>query len=271
MLSEIRKIPAFVVRDFRILLTYKLAFFSFTFNITFTLFHLVLFGSMFSTATSSVLSPYGNDFISYIVIGSIGWAFLWSIMTATSLSLRNEMMMGTLESIIITPTKTHTIIFSYVVYGCLFGMLSMGILFIVGIIFFDIFAFTSAGIFTIIIFVLSAAMMMGLGFLFSGLTIWIKNIGETVPILQNLVMFFCGVYFPISVLPEFLQPIANIMPFYYSIEGLRLSLIPTTPQSELIKYSWILLALSIVFMIAGLIVLKKGLIKAKKDGSLAFY
>ena len=271
MLSEIKKIPAFVIRDFRILFTYKLAFFSFTFNIVFTLFHLVLFGSMFNTASSAVLSPYGNDFISYIVIGSIGWAFLWSIMTATSLSLRNEMMMGTLESIIITPTKTHTIIFAYVIYGCLFGVLSMIILFIVGILFFDIFAFTSAGIFTLIIFILSATMMMGLGFVFSGLTIWIKNIGETVPILQNIVMFFCGVYFPITVLPEFLQPVANIMPFYYSIEGLRLSMLPKTPQSELLYYTWILLILSIIFMAIGLIVLKKGLIKAKKDGSLGFY
>jgi ABC-type polysaccharide/polyol phosphate export permease len=61
------------------------------------------------------------------------------------------------------------------------------------------------------------------------------------------------------------------MPFYYSIEGLRKSLIPTTPTSEMVFFVIILLALSILFITLGVFVLHKGLVKAKKDGSLMFY
>lgn len=114
-------------------------------------------------------------------------------------------------------------------------------------------------------------MIMGFGLIFGGLTMWLKNIGDTVPLLQTIAMFFCGVYFPISVLPSYIKPLANIMPFYYSIEGIRLSLIPTTPTSKMIGYIAILLGLSILFIIIGLIILRLGLIKAKKDGTLAFY
>jgi len=64
---------------------------------------------------------------------------------------------------------------------------------------------------------------------------------------------------------------ANIMPFYYSIEGLRLSLIPTTPTYKMVEFIVILLALSVLFIVIGLITLHLGLIKAKKDGTLAFY
>ncbi|MCK4364754.1 MAG: ABC transporter permease [Thermoplasmatales archaeon] len=271
MFDELRKIPVFVVRDFRILFTYKLAFSMTFFSIVFNLFYLVLFGSMFGSADLAVLSSYGGDFISYILVGSIGWGFLWTIMGATSTSLRTEMMIGTLESILLTSTKMFTMMLSYSLFGCFFGLISIGILMLVGHFLFGITVFATATVYTLIIFILSATMMMGFGLIFGGLTIWLKNIGSTLPLLQNIIMFFCGVYFPISVLPEFMQPIANYMPFYYSIEGLRKSLIPSTPTSEVLFYVLVLLFLSILFMILGIFVLHRGLIKAKKGGSLSFY
>jgi ABC-2 type transport system permease protein len=271
MFDELKKIPVIVARDFKILFTYKLAFSISFFGIVFNLFYLVFFGSMFGAANIPYLSPYGGDFISYILIGSIGWGFMWSIMSATSSSLSTEMMMGTLESILLTSTRISTVLLSYTIFGCFFGFITILILITVGLVIFGITVFATASIYTLMVFILSALMMTGFGLIFGGLTIWLKNIGDTVPLLQNVVMFFCCVYFPIAVLPEFLQPVANYMPFYYSIEGLRKSLIPSTPTSEILFYIIVLLSLSILFMILGIVVLHKGLNKAKRDGSLAFY
>ena len=271
MFEELRKIPVFVARDFKILFAYKLAFSMAFFNIIFTLFYLILFGSMFGSVNVPYLNPYGGEFISFILIGSIGWSFLWSIMNTTSVSLSTEMMLGTLESILLTPTKIFTMIISYSIFGCFFGLLSIIIIMFVGVLLFGITVFATANVFTLMFFILSMIMMTGFGLIFSGLTIWLKNIGDTVPLLQNITMFFCGVYFPITVLPSFLQPVARFVPFYYSIEGLRKSLIPSTPISELLFYVIVLLFLSTTFMILGIIVLHKGLSKAKKDGSLMFY
>jgi len=255
MLNELRKISIFIKRDFRMLFTYKLAFTVSLLSIIFNLFYLLLFGSMFGSRD----------------VGSVGWSFLTNIMNSTAFSLRTEMMMGTLESILITPTKIHTVIFGYVLFGCFFGLLSMGVLIVVGIFCFGVTAFATANIFTLIIFILSTIMMMGFGMIFSGLTIWLKNIGDTIPIILGVSMFFCGIYFPIQVLPEFLQPVAKFIPFYYSIEGIRKSLIINTSTHELMGYIVILSVLAITFIALGIFILHKGLIKAKKDGSLAFY
>ena len=157
------------------------------------------------------------------------------------------------------------------IFGCFFGLLQIIILMIVGSFIFGIAVFANATVYTLIIFILSIAMMTGFGMIFGGLTIWLKNIGETVPLLQSISMFFCGVYFPVAVLPEFMQPVAKYMPFYYSIEGLRSSLVPTTSTSEIMFFVKILLALSIISIILGVFVLHMGRTKAKKDGSLAFY
>ena len=271
MFNELRKIGVFVKRDFRMLFTYKLAFFMSFVSIIFNLLYMVLFGSMFASSNLPALSQYGGDFISYIIIGSMGWGFLWSILNTTAFSLRTEMMMGTLESILLTPTRMYTMMIAYTLFGCFFGLISLVILLLIGLFAFGVAAFATANIFTLIIFILSSLMMMGFGMIFSGITIWSKNIGQTIPVFQGIALFFSGVYFPISVLPAFIQPVSRFIPFYYSIEGLRLSLIPTTPTSTLIEYVLILVGFSTIFIGIGLFTLHKGLIKAKKDGSLAFY
>ena len=237
----------------------------------FTLFHLALFGSMFGSINIPALENYGGNFISYILVGSIGWSFLWVIMSTTSESLSTEMMLGTLESILITPTKLFTLMISYALFGCFFGLITILFLTITGFFIFGISVFACASIYTLTIFILSATMMMGFGLIFGGLTIWLKYIGDTVPFLQNFSMFFCGVYFPISVLPTFIQPISKFVPFYYSIEGMRTSLNTNAPVSEILYYIIVLIFLSIISILVGIFVLHKGLVKAKKDGSLAYY
>ncbi|MEW6069576.1 MAG: ABC transporter permease [Candidatus Thermoplasmatota archaeon] len=271
MFDELKKICVFVKRDFRMLLTYKFAFFSMFLSMVFNLFYLVLFGAMFGDSVPAAISPYSENFISYLLVGSIGWGFLWTVMNATAVSLRSEMMMGTLESILLTRTKLVTVIAGYTIFGCFFGLLMMLVFLIVGVICFGIVVFANANVYTLIVFLFSTLLMIGFGMLFGGLTVWVKNIGETVHLIQNVTMFFCGVYFPITVLPKYLQPVAPYIPFYYSIEGLRKSLIPGITYGEIMSYVWILIALTIAFLLIGLYTLNKGLQKAKKEGSLAFY
>jgi ABC-2 type transport system permease protein len=271
MIDELRKIPIFFIRDFKMLFTYKLAFSVSFLGSIFNVLIMIIFGSMFGALYLTTINDYGGNFITYILIGAIGWGFLWIIMDITSKSVSREMMLGTLESILATPTKLKTLIFSYALFGSFFGILSMVILMLVGFAFFGVSVFSTANGFTVIVFILSAIMAMGLGMIFSGLTIWLKNIGDTVALIQGVTMFFCGVYFPISFLPGFFQPLARFIPFFYSMEGLRQSLIPINQGSSVIYYIIVLIVLAIVSICLGLFVLNKGLIKAKKDGSLMYY
>lgn len=90
-------------------------------------------------------------------------------------------------------------------------------------------------------------------------------------LIQNIALFFSGVYFPITVLPEFLQPVAIFVPFYYSIEGLRKSLRPTIITAENHGVCLEIIPFSYWGYFAGNFYFSMGIEKAKIDGSLAFY
>ncbi len=266
MIREIKKIGIIIKRDFKILMTYRLAFSAMFLNMIFNLFYFILFGSMFKETTPDALIPYKQDFVTYLLIGSIGWSFLWTVMSSSSIALRNEMMIGTLESILLSSTSLLTIVIAYTIFGCFMGLISTVIFLSVG--YFIYHAYFMANMYTLLIFLVSIIMMAGLGMIFSGLTIWIKNIGQTIPLIQNISMFFSGVYFPVSILPKYLQGVAKFVPFYYSIEGMRISIVS---PSESIQYLVILILISSIFVILGIYSLRKGLEKAMKEGSLAFY
>lgn len=269
MFIEIKKIYAILERDIRILFSYKLALFFSLFSTIFTVFYLVLFGRMFETRTLSILQPYGGDFIAYVLMGTIAWEFLMGISTAGSNAIMSEMGEGTIEPILCTPTSLQTIIVGYIISGSLMSMISIVILLMMGIWLFH--ANISMNIYGLVILGISSFMMVGISFMVAGLTIQFKNIGPMFSLFQSISMLFSGVYFPIEVLPKILQPIAYCIPFYYPIMGLRTALMPGQPLSVILNYMVILSVLSIIFLITGNYVLRWGLNRARKQGTIAFY
>lgn len=269
LIDEIKKVGLFIARDFKIYFTYKFAVSMAFLSIIFNFVYMVMFGSMFE-GSAPAITRYGGNFASYLLVGATGWGFIWAVMSQISESLRTEMELGTLESILATPTSIYTIIISYTIFGSLFGSLSVVGLILTGYILFGVNIMASVSIFTIIIFILSIIMMVGLGMILGGLTVWFKNIGQAAPLIQSITMFFCGVYFPITILPEYLQPISKFIPFYYFIEGLRTSLLPSIP-SKIYFYISVLLIFSLIFLLTGAYTIKMCIKKAKKEGTLSFY
>jgi ABC-2 type transport system permease protein len=226
---------------------------------------------MFQIGNLPILEPYGGNPIAYILTGVSGWTYLWSAMNAPSVFIRNEMLIGTFEYIFYTPTSKHTVVVSYVIRGLAISTFLVLIYIFIGFVFFDV-KIQSGYIYGFIIMAISILMMIGIGLVIAGLRVRYKEIGTLVSIFQTLAVLFSNVYFDVSILPSTIRPIAYIWPTYYSITGLRLSLLSSNPNTnEIMNYIKILLAFCVVTLIIGIIIFNKAFDKARKDGSLAYY
>jgi ABC-2 type transport system permease protein len=87
-------------------------------------------------------------------------------------------------------------------------------------------------------------------------------------IVIALLLLVSGVYYPIEVLPGFLQKIAVISPATYVLDGVRLALLEGTPTLALWSYIWPDLLMGVVLIPAGLWVFKQAEIYAKRKGKL---
>ncbi|HEX6032847.1 MAG TPA: ABC transporter permease, partial [Anaerolineales bacterium] len=161
-----------------------------------------------------------QDFIGYIVIGTTVWMWQNIVLWDVGFSLRNEQMRGTLESNWLSPTWRfsyllgHTgpqlvsmlmfITITAIEFGLLFGIRLNGSPWMI-----------------FLMMLVAIPSIYGLGFAFASLVITVKEANAFVFLIRGLVMIFCGITFPVSLLPGWMQSISKWLPQTYLIHGMR--------------------------------------------------
>lgn len=161
-----------------------------------------------------------SDFIGYIVIGTTVWMWQNIVLWDVGFSLRDEQMRGTLESNWLSPTWR----FSYLLGHTGPQLVSMLMFITVTALEFGfMFGVKLHGSPWMILLMMLAAIpsIYGLGFTFASLVITVKEANAFVFLIRGLVMIFCGITFPISLLPGWMQSIAKWLPQTYLIHGMR--------------------------------------------------
>lgn len=250
--------------------TYKFAMVFNYAQMVMNLFLFVLFAEMFGERMLPMLEQFGGDYIQYILVGSIGWGYIWSAMGAASSSIQQEMMRGTFEPIFLTPTSPFVIVMAYTVWGLFMGTISMGVFLTVGLLVFDV-VLSGNALMAIVLMGLSVLMMIGFGLMVAGLNVFLKQVGSIVSVVQGVAMFLCGVYFPLEVLPDAIRPVGRFLPMYYSITGLRMTLSDQATMEDIMWYFWLLLVMAAIALVVGTFFFKKGLNRARREGTLAYY
>ena len=80
-----------------------------------------------------------------------------------------------------------------------------------------------------------------------------------------------GVYYPITVLPDWLQRFSYMLPITYSLEGMRLALIRGYPFGALARNIYALIIFTVVMLPISVLVFRYAVRRAKMAGSLAQY
>jgi ABC-2 type transport system permease protein len=87
-------------------------------------------------------------------------------------------------------------------------------------------------------------------------------------VAQGMLLVISGVYYPVSVLPEWMQWLSTISPATYALRGIRGALLDGAGFGAVWGDIWPLLIIGVFAMPLGLWVFRRGEIYAKKHGKL---
>jgi ABC-2 type transport system permease protein len=85
-------------------------------------------------------------------------------------------------------------------------------------------------------------------------------------VAQGMMLAVSGVYYPVSVMPEWMQEISKISPATYALRGCRASIVDGT--GLLWADVWPLLVIAVFAIPIGLVIFKRGERYAKQHGKL---
>lgn len=265
----LRKLAAFLVRDFFWELSYPFNFFWRWSGILFNLVTFFFLGRMVTGATAGYLSAYGGDYFPFVLVGLALAGFQSVALTSVSHAIMYGMYTGTLEAMLVTPTSLSTIVFASVLYQFASSLVSVLIYLVFGALFFG-FSLAGANL-------ISAAVIMGLTLLahlplgiFSASFLLIFKRGDPVTsLVGSFSALLGGVYFPLSVLPGWLQTAALFIPFTHALEGLRQAMLNGRNLWELGTQVTVLGVFAAVLLPLSLAVFSWAVYQAKRLGTLS--
>ena len=205
----------------------------------------------------------------YLIIGTLVWRYLSNIFMLTSEVIAWERWEGTIEYTLMAPVQRWVHLVGQTGYSLAYSLITT-----IGI------GITMALFFQLD---LSNANLPGAGAVILGGSLSLISIGIFASILPLLYpergaqmtsvveasfLLISGVYYPITVLPEWMQTIAVISPVTYVLEGTRAALLEGAPLSELMQYIIPLLILGVVSLPIGLRAFKIAENYAKRSGKL---
>ncbi len=188
--------------------------------------------NLFQGLGSSVLTNtfHTTDYFSFMAVGMIAFTALFT--TAFSgMSVVWDRRLGFLNKALSTPVSRAVIVFSKVLSATLRSMFQAGIIIVIAIAFGLQFGASFNPLYVLGVFAIMFLICVGLSSMFIAITIRSTRI-ETPMAVMNLItlplMFASNAFFPTSIMPPWLQTVAQYNPMTYTTEAVRQLLIYNT-------------------------------------------
>lgn len=220
--------------------------------ITMTLYF-VIFGSFIGSQLRSI---DGYDYMAFIAPGLIMMSIITNSYTNTVSSFFSTKFQRNIEELLVSPTPNPVIILGFVSGGMVRGM-SVG--FLVSLVSLFFVRLPLHNIFYILLFALLTSFVFSLAGMING--IFARKFDD-ISIIPTFVItpltYLGGVFYSISLLPDFWQTVSRANPIIYMVDGFRYGFLGS---SDINVFNGIamLIFFSVALFSANLYLLKKGI------------
>jgi len=239
------------------------------------LFTLMIFGmGQFvggSDASANFAARTGTtNVLVYEILGSAVWMTSWVVVEDVGVALRDEQMKGTLEQNFLAPVSR----FALLVGLSLTDIVITSAVFVVVVGATTMIVLPTASLSLVpafLILLVGLVPLFGIGFIFAGFVIRFKEPYIFTQILNLLFATLTGTYYPVSLLPYWVQFLSGVLPQTYVVENMRRIVLANQTLVGMYGSVFILIALAVAYPTLGYAVFKAIERRASVTGEFSKY
>jgi ABC-2 type transport system permease protein len=231
----------------------------------FTIFEVIFwpFIGLMSIGLMATFFSMSPDTVSFILIGAIALSIIQVCQIDIAYVMLFDMWSKSIKHTFMAPIRGYHLLIGSLLFGILRSTIVFVILMVLSFYAFG-FDFLIAGIWPVVVFLAGLFLTSAsIGIL---VCISILRFGQRAEVaawtITGILMFICGIYYPVSVLPQGVQMIANAIPLTYFLEYMR-SFYGYGEANILFGFG-----LGIFYLVTGIIALERAIIKARCSGIL---
>jgi ABC-2 type transport system permease protein len=207
--------------------------------------------------------------ILYLLVGTLVWSYLSVVFDAISEMISWERWEGTIEYTFMAPVSRLTHMVGTTLFAIGYGILRTMIILAVVALFFHINLREANLIGAVLMLLVGSFSFIGLGIVAAVLPLLFPERGSQMThVVQALLLLVSGIYYPIEVLPGWIQRVAALSPATYVLRGLRETILDGRATGELIRHIIPLLLMGLILIPLGLSIFRVTERYAKRTGRL---
>lgn len=269
-MKRLRLLWAFFLRDFQTESSYRVSFLLSLSGVFFTSVTYFFVSRLLNESVAPVLAEYDGDYFAFVLIGVAFGSYFGLGLTGFARALRQAQTTGTLEAMMMTPASVSTIVVGSAVWSYAFTTLRVVVYLFLGVLLglrLEGANYAAA----LAILSLSIVAFASIGIMAAGVIMVIKRGDPVTTLFSSVATLVGGVFYPIEIMPTWLQGLARILPLTYALRAMRMALLNGASWSQLAPDLLVIAAFAAILFPLSLLVFRLAVEWARADGSLAHY
>jgi ABC-2 type transport system permease protein len=269
--SEARKIAAFVRRDFLVAWSYRFAFFSDWVNLILQVALFFFVGRLVDPRRLPAFEGTRPSYVEFVAIGIAISSFVQIGLSEVVTAIRTEQLMGTLESLLVTPTAPTVLQLGSVIYEVLYVPFRTALFLVLVSVLLGADLHLeglgpAAGVVLAFVPVVWGGGMVGA----AGVLTFRRGLG-LVGLGTILLTATSSTYFPVELLPGWLRLLARFNPITVALQAMRQALIGRAGWGDVLPAILTLAPAAAVSLGVGILAVRLALRRERRRGTLGLY
>lgn len=253
-------------RDFKLFMSYRGVLVSQVFAMFFSLAlfyyvsRLVKFGS-FNTP---------DKYYAFVVIGMVIMTVLHSTLSI-AMTLRQELVAGTFERFVISPFGAIAGLISMLLFPFFQAVIQAVLTLAVGTLVFGLPVHWATVPLAIPVAMLGALAFGSIGLLFASIILVFKQAMSGTAFVTSAIAIVAGVYFPVSLLPGWVQWMSDVQPFTPAVDLMRHLLVQTPLREDIWLSVAKLVGFSAILIPVAVVTARAAIVRGQRKGTIIEY
>jgi ABC-2 type transport system permease protein len=204
-----------------------------------------------------------------LLIGAVVWSYLGLVFEIETETVAWERWEGTIEYTFMAPLSRPAHLLGMGAFAVLYGVVRTVALFGLVALMLGVHFGNPDFVTATVVLAASSVSFVGIGMMTAVLPLVSPEKGTQLGfIAQGLLLVISGVYYPVSVLPQWMQWLSVVSPATYTLEGARRAILDGAGVSAVWGDLWPLILIGAIAVPLGLFVFSRGERYAKRHGRL---
>lgn len=271
VVGELRKLPAFARRDLLVQLSYRTAFLGDAFGLLTQSLIFFFVGKLVDPARIPLSGGGPNPYIAYVSIGIALSAFMALALGRVTTAIEREHLIGTLDSLLVTPTGYPTLQIGSVAYDLVYVPVRTALFLGLVTVLYGVRLHLGGAPAALLVLVLFIPFVWGLGVVCAAAVLTFRRGSGLVAVFSTLLSLGSGAFFPLALFPHPVAVLLRWNPVAVAMRDMRSALLEGASVPQVAPGLAVLVGSAVVTLTVGIVAFRAAVARERRNGTIGLY